>query len=429
MGCVQRADAHPENDPQWRDMPEAPYDDEGHLMPGVVDPQGSLEEQQAQLQARLVRQGLAPQQAASMAADHYAVPIVIRDESAREVRQAELNDVALQGIDEFEPGSATEVLADAGTSNSASDSAATPRWRKLQDSLARLAEADTPFLVERNQAFLKAQIGKYEQLEAQAQANGDNLLVRNLRDERALFEATLVRLDARLTEVDYGVAALRYADTLAAKPDAAFSRREIMQAVQRLVAGTSIPDSAVDEYVRRMMAGDETKLLLTILGGGSIVALIGQDGSGAGSPRLQRIPNGAAQAKGYDYRFDELGRVSNTRGELTLKDGTRNPGAQRDAGGADRLPSDDGGHIVGNRFYPPTEEFNLFAQDRSFNRGVYNQLEKEWAGALGQGKSVKVEWQFKYSGSSVRPDRLTVTYYIDGQRFVRPFSNQVGGKP
>ena len=47
------------------------FDDEGKLMPGVVDPQGSLEEQQAQLQARLIQQGMNPQQAEQLAATHY----------------------------------------------------------------------------------------------------------------------------------------------------------------------------------------------------------------------------------------------------------------------------------------------------------------------------------------------------------------------
>jgi hypothetical protein len=36
------------------------------------------------------------------------------------------------------------------------------------------------------------------------------------------------------------------------------------------------------------------------------------------------------------------------------------------------------GHIVGNRFNPPTEEFNLFAQDANFNRRSYRTLENVW---------------------------------------------------
>jgi hypothetical protein len=258
------------------------------------------------------------------------------------------------------------------------------------------------------------------------------LLARNLASERSLIDTALVRLDTRLLEIDYGVAALRYADRLSAKPDTPFSREQIFQAAQRLVAGTAIPSSAVDEYVRTQMAGDDTKLLLTIMGGGSIGALVGQDASGAGSPRLQRVPGGSTQvpSTGYRYNFDGTGRVTTVQAELKLGQGTRNGEQQRAAGGAERKATDDGGHIVGNRFSPPTEEFNLFAQNRSFNRGVYNQLEKSWATEVAAGKQVKVEWTFSYEGAATRPVGLQVTYSVDGVRYPpRVFVNKPGGGP
>ncbi len=406
-------------------------DDDGNLMPGVVDSAASLEQQQAQLQARLIGQGIDGAQASSMASAHYAAPILIRNETVREALQVQQTDDARAAIDAFEPGSASELLADAGGTGSSSDAGnETPRWRRLGESLQRLVEADTPFLIERNQAFLKAQIGKYEQLEAQALGNGDTVLARNLSSERALIENTLTRLDARLVEVDYGAAALRYADRLALNPGNTFSRQEILQATQRFVAGTPITGNAVDDYVRTQMASDDTRLYLTVLGGGSIAALVGQDGSGAGSPRLQRTPNGSVQVPGtnYRYNFDNLGRVENARADMTLGEGTRNGDLQRNAGGSDRRMSDDGGHIVGNRFNPPTEEFNLFAQDANFNRGAYRTLEGQWASALAEGQTVKVEWKFYYSGGSVRPDRLDVTYRVGNNTTVTErFRNAPGG--
>jgi hypothetical protein len=369
----------------------------------------------------MTSQGIDGAQASSMAWAHFAAPILIRDEAT----QAQDNDQARAAIDAFEPGSTSELLAAAGGAGTE-----TPRWRRLGESLERLSQADTPFLIERNQTFLKAQLGKYEQLQAQALDNGDTLLARNLASERGLIENTLVRLDARLVEVDYGAAALRYADKLTLKPGNTFSRQEILQATQRFVAGTAIAGSPADDYVRTQMAGDDTKLYLTVLGGGSIAALVGQDGSGAGSPRLQRVPNGSVQVpgSGYRYNFYNLGRVENARADLALGEGTRNADLQRNAGGADRRTTDDGGHIVGNRFNPPTEEFNLFAQDANFNRGSYRTLENVWANALAEGKAVKVEWKFYYEGSSVRPDRLNVIYTIDNVRVIKPFNNEPGGK-
>jgi hypothetical protein len=272
------------------------FDDDGNLMPGVVTLDASFEDQRAQLQARLVAQGLSSSDAEAAAVGYYKAPLIIRDEAVREAAQAQNTDEARLDIDEFEPGSSYELLADAGLPGVVSDAGPpTPRWLKLSESLRRLTEVDTPFLVERNQLFLKAQIGKYEQLETQARDNGDVLLARSLNTERSMFESTLTRLDARLLEIDYGVAALRYADRLASKPNVAFTRQEIVAATQRLVAGASTPGAAVDAYVREQMASEDTKLLLTIMGGGSIGALVGQDGTGAGSPRLQRVPAGSSK--------------------------------------------------------------------------------------------------------------------------------------
>jgi hypothetical protein len=398
------------------------FDDEGDLVPGIVDPNTSYEEQQAQLAAQLVRQGMDPTLAQQTARGHYAGAILIRDEAIRVSQQAEQIDAARSEIDSFETGSSTELVADA----SGAPPASLERVQRLQANLDRLAEADSPFLVERNQVFLRAQIEKYLAQEARAQADGDLQLQRALQVERQMFESTLTRLDARFTEIDYGVAALRFADRLASRGGAGFSRQEIVQAVQRFVAGTSADGSAVDEFVRRALAGEDPRLYLTILGGGSIAALVGQDGTGAGSPRLQRVPGGSVQvpATGYRYNFDELGRVSSAHADLRLGTGARNPQQQRGAGGADRLPNDDGGHIVGNRFNPPTEEFNLFAQNRSFNRGVYNRLEASWAGALGAGQNVQVEWRFAYTTSSIRPDSLMVRYSINGGPVIEvPFVN------
>jgi hypothetical protein len=150
-------------------------------------------------------------------------------------------------------------------------------------------------------------------------------------------------------------------------------------------------------------------------------------GQPAAATHAQWQRAGAGHA-GCRYNFDNLGRVENARAYLVLSEGTRSADQQRNAGGSDRRTTDDGGHIVGNRFNPPTEEFNLFAQDANFNRGAYRTLEGQWANALAEGKSVKVEWKFYYSASSVRPDRLEVRYWVDGAESTRRFNNASGGK-
>lgn len=51
-------------------------------------------------------------------------------------------------------------------------------------------------------------------------------------------------------------------------------------------------------------------------------------------------------SNGYKYSTDSSGRISNVQGDLKLGEGARNEYAQRTVGGADRLPTDDGGHLV-----------------------------------------------------------------------------------
>lgn len=50
---------------------------------------------------------------------------------------------------------------------------------------------------------------------------------------------------------------------------------------------------------------------------------------------------------GYRYTTDEFGRIVNVEADnLVLKEGKRNEGMQRIVGRQDRLPDDDGGHLL-----------------------------------------------------------------------------------
>lgn len=132
--------------------------------------------------------------------------------------------------------------------------------------------------------------------------------------------------------------------------------------------------------------------------------------------------------KGYKYELDELGRVKKVEGELTRNPAQgRNKTAQLEAGGKDRLPTDEGGHYVGRRFDGPMDDFNHFAQDQNFNRGAYKSLENKWDAALKNGKNVKVEILPNYIGDSVRPNSLNVKYWIDGKPAMKVLFNRPGG--
>ena len=71
----------------------------------------------------------------------------------------------------------------------------------------------------------------------------------------------------------------------------------------------------------------------------------------------------------YKYTTDELGRIVNVEATtLVLKKADRNKYAQANVGGKDRLPDDDGGHLIGAQFNGPADIDNLVPQNSQINR-------------------------------------------------------------
>ncbi|SEN06325.1 DNA/RNA non-specific endonuclease [Duganella sp. CF517] len=132
---------------------------------------------------------------------------------------------------------------------------------------------------------------------------------------------------------------------------------------------------------------------------------------------------------GYEYSLDETGRVTRVKGKLTSNPAQiRNSKAQLQAGGKDRLSTDDGGHFIGRRFDGPIDDLNHFAQDMNLNRSAYKKLENEWQTALKNGQEVIVDIRPTYPGSSLRPSSLDINYTIDKVPFEASFKNRTGGK-
>ncbi|HEY6814778.1 MAG TPA: DNA/RNA non-specific endonuclease [Croceibacterium sp.] len=128
---------------------------------------------------------------------------------------------------------------------------------------------------------------------------------------------------------------------------------------------------------------------------------------------------------GYTYRVDPLGRTRHVFGTLSENRAQRrSPTEQQRAGRPDRRPTDQGGHYIARRFNGPTEAFNHFAQDANFNRSSYSALENEWSGEMRRGKTVFVSIEPQYEGSSQRPSRILVTYWISGRATRRSFPNE-----
>ncbi len=98
-------------------------------------------------------------------------------------------------------------------------------------------------------------------------------------------------------------------------------------------------------------------------------------------------------------------------------------------GGEDRLPDDDGGHLIARMFGGSKDIDNLVAQSKYINHpfkenGDWYQLEKEWKDALKSGDEVKnIKMEVKYSGNSKRPTEFMVEYYIDNKQFAKHVKN------
>ena len=159
----------------------------------------------------------------------------------------------------------------------------------------------------------------------------------------------------------------------------------------------------------------------------------------AGNALLNRVPltkNMKYDVDGFIYQTDELGRVVTTNADLDdiarirlgnqqiravdVKDGVR---------GADQ-----GGHIVGSRFFGPGEQINLYPQSANLNQGSWKQMENAWADAMvdkfddagnliEKGKDVKVKVTAIFEGTSQRPVGFEVDYWIDGNLTTRTFPN------
>lgn len=146
---------------------------------------------------------------------------------------------------------------------------------------------------------------------------------------------------------------------------------------------------------------------------------------GAAAPeKLHRVVK-----NGYSFDIDEHGRTRGVSGDITIANRpVRSRTAQGRAGGLERRASDDGGHYIGARFNGPTDAFNHFAQDASFNRGAYRALEDKWAKARREGRKVTVTILPRYAGGSVRPSSVEVRFVIDGVARGTTFSNEKGGR-
>lgn len=126
---------------------------------------------------------------------------------------------------------------------------------------------------------------------------------------------------------------------------------------------------------------------------------------------------------GYKYQTDDVGRIKNVEATLELGKGKRNYYAQRKVGGEDRLETDHGGHLIASMFKGSGNIDNLVPMDATLNQKAYKSLEILWKQEIEKGSTVKVNIQPIYKGTSSRPDKVRVDYWINGVRDREIFEN------
>ena len=139
-------------------------------------------------------------------------------------------------------------------------------------------------------------------------------------------------------------------------------------------------------------------------------------------------PNTTYELNGNTYTTDEQGRI--IRCEAYPERSPENPrdvNAQIQAGGEDRRPSDQGGHIVGRDLNGDGGAGNLVAMDSRINQSDYKRMENDIKAALDEGKDVTVTTDISYSGDSKRPDTITVVVTANGVKTVYKFDNNLDG--
>lgn len=139
------------------------------------------------------------------------------------------------------------------------------------------------------------------------------------------------------------------------------------------------------------------------------------------------FPDAEYEVNGSVYKTDDKGRIVSAEGYLKdTPDNNRDNTAQSDAGGKDRKPDDDGGHLKARVNGGASGNENLVAMRDTVNRGDYKRSENEENQMLKDGKHVYEKVEIFYGDDSSRPTRIEKTY-TDGEKTVTVTVDNVEG--
>ena len=140
-------------------------------------------------------------------------------------------------------------------------------------------------------------------------------------------------------------------------------------------------------------------------------------------------PNNTFERNEYQFKTDNMGRVTSTEGNLRLRDSDykRSMNTMDAVGKGDQKAGDERGHTVGHQFEGSGGIENLTAMSSELNHGDYLRMENKLADALKDGAKVYLKVNPVYKGDSYRPTKYRVTYSIDGRKTTVTFRNGGNG--
>lgn len=145
------------------------------------------------------------------------------------------------------------------------------------------------------------------------------------------------------------------------------------------------------------------------------------------------VADNTYELNGYKYKTDDQGRIVSAEGKLQLKNHEGYKAIPQSTklsviGKGDEKASDQRGHPIGDRFNGKGDIGNLVPQDSTLNCGEYNRFEDSLAKEVTKGNEVYVKVEMDYPGKSYRPDSFMINYSINGEEFIKVFSNDPRGE-
>ena len=140
------------------------------------------------------------------------------------------------------------------------------------------------------------------------------------------------------------------------------------------------------------------------------------------------LPNNEYKVNDYTYKTDDKERIVSAEGNVRITDEIKTRNTTDTSKLADKREGDNAGHLIARIFGGSDRLENLVPMDAKLNSGDYRKMENTLSNAAKNGADVRLKVEPVYKGDSARPDRIRVTYTINGEKEIRVFRNESEAK-